>query len=135
MSPDPTHRPGRRCLRLVNECLENKHQCSPNADCIDTPESYQCKCQNGYVDESPNQKEPGRICRPALVDECRLGKHDCDKNAICIDQPSGFLCQCKSDFNDVSPNTQLKPGRICSPKPTPKPDSCRQNECHPAGKY
>jgi len=70
------------------------HDCSPNADCLDTPESYRCKCRDDFVDESPDRNRPGRICRPALVDECRIGKHDCDRNAICQDLPQGFTCQC-----------------------------------------
>ena len=85
------------------------------------------------VDESPNPQQPGRICRPALVDECRLGKHDCHKDAVCLDEPRGFTCQCNLNTVDASADMALKPGRMCVPKPTPKPDNCRQNECHPAG--
>lgn len=72
------------CLQLciifqdINECTKNLHDCSPNANCIDTPESFTCKCGDDFVDESPDpMSRSGRICRPALVDECRVGKHDC----------------------------------------------------------
>lgn len=80
------------------------------------------------MDQSPAGQQ-GRICVPALIDECRLGKHDCHKDAVCQDLPHGYNCQCKKDFNDASPSPQQS-GRMCVPKPTPKPDNCRLNECH-----
>lgn len=145
VSPDPARRPGRRCLRRtlilrfhiilpskhrfclgINECAESKHDCSPNADCIDTPESFRCKCRNDFVDESPDQQNrPGRVCRPQLLDECRTGSHDCSKHATCIDQPDGFTCQCNAEFLDDSPNRITRPGRVCVAKPTPPPEECR----------
>lgn len=110
----------------INECKENRHDCSPNADCIDTAESFMCKCRDDFVDESPDSRNrPGRICRPALVDECRLGKHDCHPNAICQDLAQGYTCHCKPEFIDQSPNRVSLPGRICAPRPTPPPEECR----------
>lgn len=73
----------------MNECTQNLHDCSPNANCEDTDEGYNCKCAEDFVDESPDPKRPGRVCRPALVDECRLKKHDCHPNADCLDLPQG----------------------------------------------
>ena len=32
----------------VDECSLGTHECSPNADCIDTPNSYDCVCLPGY---------------------------------------------------------------------------------------
>jgi hypothetical protein len=57
--------PGRKCLELLNECLNGDHDCSANADCIDTPDSFSCKCHQGTVDVSPNVAlYPGRQCNP-----------------------------------------------------------------------
>lgn len=110
----------------INECAESRHDCSPNADCQDTPDSYKCRCRDDFVDESPDpSNRPGRVCRPALVDECRLRKHDCHKDAECHDLPQGFGCQCKAGFLDESPNRVTHPGRLCVPRPTPPPEECR----------
>lgn len=118
----------------MNECTSNRNDCSPNADCIDTPESYKCRCRDDFVDESPDlSKRPGRICRPALVDECRAQKHDCHENAICEDLPQGYTCQCLPSFLDISPHRTTHPGRICQPRPTPPPPECRldgSNQCN-----
>ena len=109
----------------INECAENLHDCSPNADCVDTTEAYICKCRDDFVDESPElPSRPGRVCRPALIDECRLGKHDCHQNAECHDLPQGYSCQCKSEYLDESPNRVSLPGRVCTPRPTPPPEEC-----------
>ena len=126
VSPDSKNRPGRRCLPRVNECLDKRlYDCSPNANCEDTPEGFTCHCAEDFVDESQDSKRPGRVCRPKLVDECRMGKHDCHSDAECIDLPQGYTCQCGSVFIDESPNRALSPGRMCVPRPTPPPEECR----------
>lgn len=125
VSLDTVNKPGRRCLKRINECTENKHDCSANANCIDTPESFRCECRDDFVDDSVDPTRPGRICRPALIDECRLNKHDCHHDAVCQDLPQGFTCQCRQEFLDESPHRITHPGRMCSPRPTPKPDECR----------
>lgn len=110
----------------INECKENRHDCSPNADCIDTAESFMCKCRDDFVDESPDiTNRPGRLCRPELIDECRLGKHDCHEHAVCQDLPQSYTCHCKPEFIDQSPNRVALPGRLCTPRPTPPPPECR----------
>ena len=32
-----------------DECALNYHSCHDNADCINTKDSYKCKCKEGYV--------------------------------------------------------------------------------------
>lgn len=39
-----------------NECVEGNNDCSENAQCIDTPESFNCTCNDGFEGN-------GRICR------------------------------------------------------------------------
>ena len=44
-------------IRLdVNECLLNIHECSENADCLNSAGSYICTCRKDY-------KGDGRNCR------------------------------------------------------------------------
>ena len=31
----------------VDECLAGVHDCDPNADCVNTPDSFKCICQEG----------------------------------------------------------------------------------------
>ena len=126
VSPDPKNRPGRRCLPRVNECRDPRlNDCSPNANCEDTPESFRCRCAEGFLDKSPDPRSSGRVCQPALVDECRLGRHDCHTEAECKDLPEGFSCQCRPQFLDESPKRITHPGRMCVPRPTPQPEECQ----------
>ena len=32
----------------IDECLTNEHRCTQ--DCINTPGSYECLCQRGYME-------------------------------------------------------------------------------------
>ncbi|VDO64091.1 unnamed protein product [Heligmosomoides polygyrus] len=57
---------GRPCgrVRLVDECSLGTHTCDPNADCVDTPDGYTCRCKAGWRDSSRDPlRSPGRICR------------------------------------------------------------------------
>lgn len=50
----------------VDECVHPAlHQCSPQADCNNTLGSYQCVCQQEYLDDDPNN--PGVNCTGRTV--------------------------------------------------------------------
>lgn len=60
-SPDLKRR-GRKCFAQINECDNPQlNDCSRFADCFDKQNGYECKCRNGYHDESP--LTPGRNCK------------------------------------------------------------------------
>ncbi|TKR77104.1 hypothetical protein L596_018138 [Steinernema carpocapsae] len=116
---------------LINECVTGQHECSPDALCTDTDESYICSCKPGFVDESPDPThKPGRVCRQQ-VNECLSNTHNCSVNAICVDLPDGFLCRCKPEFVDFSPNPQQFGGVDCRPLvdecASPSLNTCHQN--------
>ncbi|PAV90651.1 hypothetical protein WR25_12214 [Diploscapter pachys] len=113
LSKEPQIRPGRKCVKLINECA-SKNGCDPNAKCIDKPIGYACRCSSGYVDVSPEgARNPGKKCIKA-VDECSdKTLNDCDPNAICRDEMVGFSCRCKFGFADMSKDPE-KPGRLCT---------------------
>ncbi|KAK0416294.1 hypothetical protein QR680_012402 [Steinernema hermaphroditum] len=115
---------------LINECVTGQHECSPDALCTDTDESYICSCKFGFVDESPDPtRKPGRVCRQQ-VDECLANTHNCSVNAVCFNLPDGFLCRCKPEFVDFSPNPQQFGGVDCRALV----DECANpslNNCHP----
>ena len=38
----------------VDECLAGVHDCDPNADCVNTPDSFKCICQQGFLGDGRN---------------------------------------------------------------------------------
>ncbi|KIH53759.1 calcium binding EGF domain protein [Ancylostoma duodenale] len=109
-SPNKLHRPGRVCVKLVDECATGRHTCSAQADCRDLEEGYTCECREGYVDRSPNlASQPGRVCS---APEVCPSNHECSSAAVC--EPLGgnkYQCSCIQGYIDQSPNGQK--GRIC----------------------
>lgn len=100
---------------LVDECAMGKHDCDPNAECIDTAESFICTCKEGFRDISPDEsKKPGRVCKQE-INECQTGTHNCSVNADCYDTIDAFICRCKEGFIDFSPNPQQFGGTTCNP--------------------
>ncbi|CAD5215235.1 unnamed protein product [Bursaphelenchus xylophilus] len=95
---------------LLNECETNQHDCHAKARCIDTPASYTCACQSGYIDQNPER--PGRQCELPL-NNCASGRHGCSPDAVCTDTYAGVQCKCKGGYVDISPDQQRKPGRVC----------------------
>lgn len=109
VSPDARN-PGRKCTRVVDECSLGTHTCDPNADCVDTPEGYTCRCRSGWKDSSRDPlRNPGRVCRKA--DICM--NMDCAAEAECRETPVGPMCQCVSGYVDLSRQHGRPPGRIC----------------------
>ncbi|GMT19358.1 hypothetical protein PFISCL1PPCAC_10655, partial [Pristionchus fissidentatus] len=57
-------KPGRRCSEGDKACSDKSlNSCDENADCVQLPDGYTCKCFAGYVDVSSNAMlSPGRVC-------------------------------------------------------------------------
>lgn len=50
-------------ILVVDECRTGQNDCSPEAICTDTEDSYECACPTGYIDVSPDvARKPGRRC-------------------------------------------------------------------------
>lgn len=48
---------------VVDECQTGQNDCSSEAICTDTEDSYECACPHGYIDVSPDiARKPGRRC-------------------------------------------------------------------------
>uniref|UniRef100_A0A915AQK2 EGF-like domain-containing protein n=1 Tax=Parascaris univalens TaxID=6257 RepID=A0A915AQK2_PARUN len=89
---------------LINECANAElNDCDENASCMDSVFSYECFCNEGYIDTSSSPTtRPGIKCIK-LVNECAShALHNCDPNAECIDKPIGYTCRCRSGFIDAS---------------------------------
>ncbi|KFD62989.1 hypothetical protein M514_03614 [Trichuris suis] len=137
ISPDRSRLPGRICVVVEAQCSSPGRygiDCDPNAQCVDTPKGFTCKCNAGFVDTSEyvNMK-PGRKCSKE-INECADTKlNDCHPNATCVDTKIGYTCRCHVGYIDVSPNVACYPGRDCIlPKPSESPDRiCSPNAVHP----
>ncbi|VDM42590.1 unnamed protein product [Toxocara canis] len=139
VSEDPVKKPGRICQTKVDECAEPQKygvDCSENASCQDTADSFTCVCRPGYTDISAQYSRlPGRKC-VEIVNECITGDNDCSANADCIDLPDGYICKCREGYVDTSPNVTHYPGRQCNaPKSAEYYGITEENtppsECHP----
>lgn len=50
-------------ISVVDECQTGQNDCSPEATCTDTEDSYVCACPDKYIDVSPDTvRKPGRRC-------------------------------------------------------------------------
>lgn len=51
-------------ISAANQCSDKSlNSCDENADCVQLPDGYTCKCFAGYVDVSSNANlPPGRVC-------------------------------------------------------------------------
>ncbi|XP_045900405.1 multiple epidermal growth factor-like domains protein 8 [Micropterus dolomieu] len=63
----------------VDECRLGLHNCHPFAICINTPSSYECRCQRGYIGDGTLH------CNQTCYNECGVGQ--------CSGSPR-FECEC-----------------------------------------
>uniref|UniRef100_A0A6P8IYU7 Sushi, von Willebrand factor type A, EGF and pentraxin domain-containing protein 1-like n=1 Tax=Actinia tenebrosa TaxID=6105 RepID=A0A6P8IYU7_ACTTE len=69
----------------VNDCMSSP--CQNNGKCIDTKESYRCKCNAGFM---------GNRCQ-IDIDECAV--NPCSQGATCLDKVNGYTCLCPEGYN------------------------------------
>ncbi|MDH5672520.1 MAG: hypothetical protein OEZ06_10250 [Myxococcales bacterium] len=72
-----------------DECASGDFVCDDNADCIDEPVGYSCRCRPGY-------RGDGASCQD--VDECQEATHSCDDNGVCENTIGSFTCICIDGF-------------------------------------
>ena len=54
----------------VDECMNNTNTCAANATCNDTPESFTCACDAGFVGDGTNCACPSGMVGPQCADLC-----------------------------------------------------------------
>ncbi|KAI6201251.1 EGF-like domain-containing protein [Aphelenchoides besseyi] len=74
----------------LNEC-SMEGICGSNAECYNSPGSYQCQCSSGFVATPTGCVD---------VDECSEGIVVCagGNTSVCVNKPGGFECQCARGF-------------------------------------
>ncbi|XP_030681500.1 matrilin-4 isoform X1 [Nomascus leucogenys] len=83
-------------LCAIDLCAEGTHGCEHH--CINSPGSYFCRCQVGFV-----LQQDQRSCR--AIDYCSFGNHSCQHE--CVSTPGGPRCHCR-EGHDLQPD-----GRSC----------------------
>uniref|UniRef100_A0AC35UCE3 Transmembrane matrix receptor MUP-4 n=1 Tax=Rhabditophanes sp. KR3021 TaxID=114890 RepID=A0AC35UCE3_9BILA len=143
--------PGRKCVKMIDECANGSHDCAQNAICLDQKEGFFCKCKPGFVDISSNiQQFPGRQCiqpvdnvkaspntyygTPSSPGNGNAPAHEpdtntcdplapsCGENKVCITNAYGvYSCQCGR--GSVNDNGKCRVFNHCD----------RGNDCDPSG--
>ncbi|XP_074648728.1 uncharacterized protein LOC141904116 [Tubulanus polymorphus] len=87
-----------------DECADpTLNQCAVNAHCINTPGSYECRCNDGYYGSDPETS-----CTD--VNECdRINA--CDGNSVCQNTIGSYTCTCKAGYEGDG-----KPPNTCNKK-------------------
>lgn len=68
----------------INECELMPSMCK-HGQCIDTPTSFECQCNRGYIYDANSHQ---------CIDDNECLKSPCSGNAQCINLPGNFECKC-----------------------------------------
>ncbi|PFH37873.1 microneme protein MIC7 [Besnoitia besnoiti] len=95
-------KPGKAC-KDINECQEPDH-CPENSACINTPGSFRCECNVGFVKDSNGK------C--TSMDMCVAGQNKCDPIfATCAATDGSYTCSCKKGFQGSGKKGECRPLR------------------------
>lgn len=64
--------------------------CPTGKICVDSINTYECKCPEGYTGENCSK----------LLNDCR--DHPCKNNATCVDNSDGYICRCPNGFTGAN---------------------------------
>ncbi|XP_052347549.1 adhesion G protein-coupled receptor E5-like isoform X4 [Oncorhynchus keta] len=102
---------GKHCID-INECLENKDICGPNAECHNTLGSYSCFCNEGFVSSTGVEIfvfGQGVTCEDR--NECEDDITICGKHTQCVNTPGNYSCVCNPGFGLKSGKAQFTGNR------------------------
>nr|KAG5710511.1 hypothetical protein BaRGS_013157 [Batillaria attramentaria] len=129
----------------VEECRLGLHDCHPNATCRNTPQSYECRCNQGFVGDGKDfcEKTCYHSCvhgfcsrAPDYVCECHLGwtNASCDVNCECNNHSTcskgvGICDECQHRTTGEHCE-KCSPGSYGQPKDL---EGCRPCDCNGHG--
>ncbi|KAL8623139.1 hypothetical protein ACOMHN_063359 [Nucella lapillus] len=96
---------GSSCDRDINECLEGP--CYNNAECVNTPGSYECRCPDAYG---------GKNC-DLVISQC--ASTPCQHGGTCSGTKWSYSCKCPTEWTGRNCHIQVNP--------------CRSNPCQHSG--
>ncbi|CAH1793372.1 unnamed protein product, partial [Owenia fusiformis] len=74
----------------IGPIIDILRACGANADCTNTPGSFECTCQEGFVGD-------GFKCDD--IDECFENSHNCHIDADCQNTEGSYDCICKAGYS------------------------------------
>ena len=90
----------------INECLEGKHGCQDNSDCVNTEGSYNCECREGFFKDGANcvgksAKLPHPQGEPLDKDSDKSDYYlILSETELCIRKPSVSSVKIDTNVND-----------------------------------
>ncbi|XP_071241202.1 adhesion G protein-coupled receptor E1-like isoform X4 [Salvelinus alpinus] len=92
----------------INECLENKDTCCPNAECHNVLGSYSCICNEGFVSSTGAESFTfGQRATCEDRNECVDDSTICGKHTQCVNTPGSYSCVCNPGFGLKSGKAQF----------------------------
>ncbi|CAJ0941120.1 unnamed protein product, partial [Mesorhabditis belari] len=125
---DELRNPGRHCKKINDICETGKHDCSSHATCVERgAHDYECVCDVGYIDMSPDPARLGRVC----IEQVCLDptKNTCHPAATCKEVATSekYVCKCRDGWLDMN---KFNPGRECK-KLDNECERRDKNDCDP----
>lgn len=74
----------------IDECVNNG--CHSDANCINTPGSFQCSCKTGF-------RGNGMLCFD--INECQLSNPCRSQGSRCLNTAGSFRCVCRQGFKGM----------------------------------
>lgn len=91
---------GKTCVD-INECFGEPSVCGPHAICKNSPGSYSCQCNIGYIFDNNGKCIDMDECAEGIV-VCGGGKN----SSVCVNTEGSYECQCAAGYagNPDSPH-------------------------------
>ncbi|XP_073478576.1 adhesion G protein-coupled receptor E3-like isoform X2 [Aquarana catesbeiana] len=105
-----TDKPGNRIIIScddIQECIEDIHNCSTQANCNNTDGGYFCECNKGFrrgneTKFCPSNNITENQCSD--IDECKEDPYICAPHGTCKNIDGSYWCDCMSGFTNSSHN-------------------------------